>query len=349
MAYMTIDPDDPAYRGKTWDVVEKALNEREKYMQAVAGYDVEYEEDRGPSWMDPSKVQYSKFPWEEEIEPFDKPATCTAKNWKHTCLSYKIGNQCATIKFTKGAQNNFLDPAMLDALQDAIMDLKNQPKVRVVIIRSEGKLFSNGFDPKFLQSETNLSEKDIVAIQMQFAKILYYLSTLHQFTIALIQGSAMGAAVGLVCACDMVVSVKGAFFAMSETKLGAVATTSIPYISRRITYVKNVYQLVLAGASLSAETAKDYGIVNEVVDDEKALDAEAKQLCAKMTVCAPGAVAVTKEVIINTIGVPPSSFMMNYVASLLKQVRNSPESKGGIASIQAKKKPVWADTPIAEA
>merc|ERR1712150_253590 len=159
-------------------------------------------------------------------------------------------------------------------------------------------------------------------------------------------GSAMGAAVGLVCACDMVISVKGAFFAMSEAKLGAVPTTSIPYITRRIIYIKNTYQLILAGASLSAETAKEYGIVSEVVDDEKGLDAELKNLCLKLTVCAPGAIAATKEIVMNTTGVPPSSFMMNYVASVLTEVRKGPEARGGIEAIQSKKKPPWAEVPI---
>merc|ERR1712060_679297 len=112
------------------------------------------------------------------------------------------------------------------------------------------------------------SEEDIKVVQLQFGKILYFLQRLPQLTVALVQGSTMGAAVGLVCACDMVISVKGAFYAMSETKLGAVATTSIPYITRRIRFIKNVFQLILAGASLSAETAKDYGIVSEVVESE---------------------------------------------------------------------------------
>merc|ERR1712187_308111 len=192
----------------------------------------------------------------------------------HTCLTYTIGKQAATLQFAKGATNNTIDPAMLDALQDAIMDLQTQSSVRVVIIKSEGKLFSNGLDPKYLINETNLTEEQITKIHLQLAKILYFLQRLPQFTVALVQGSTMGAAVGLVCACDMVISVKGAFYAMSETKLGAVATTSIPYITRRIRFIRNVYQLVLAGASLAADTAKDYGIVNDVVADAGALDTE---------------------------------------------------------------------------
>jgi len=346
MPFPMIDPADPLLQGRTWDQVESILDEGDQFVSSINGQDLLREEARGPTFSSPCKQLYSTFPWEEQVSAFEKPAKCTASNWTHTCLQYTVGKQTATLKFAKGTGNNTIDPAMLDALQDAITDLQNQPAVRVVIIKSEGKLFSNGFDPKYLVSETNLTEREIATIQLQFAKVLYFLQKLPQLTIALVQGSAMGAAVGLVCACDIVLSVKGAFYAMSETKLGAVATTSIPYITRRITYIKNVYQLVLAGASLSAETAKEYGIVNDVVEDEKALQAECTTLCNKMTLCAPGAVAATKEVVMNTVGVPPSSFMLNYVAGVMVDVRRGPEAKAGIDAIQAKKKPAWAEVPI---
>lgn len=191
-----------------------------------------------------------------------------------------------------------------------------------------------------------MSDDEILSLQMQFAKILYYFQRLPQFTIALVQGTAMGAAVGLLCAADFVISVKGAFFTLSETKLGAVPTSSIPYITRRCTYIKNVYSLVLAGSSLSAETAKDYGIVDSVVDDAEALEAECKVMCERLTLCAPGAVAATKEVVMNTVGLPPSSFMLNYVASVVAEVRKGPEAKAGIQAIQTKQKPAWAEAPI---
>lgn len=343
---LMLNPDDPEYKGKTWDAVEKALNQRDEYLVSFAGYDVERTEARGPSVLDPCKPQVSAFPWEEQAEPFEKPASCTLDNWKHTCLRCTLGKQTATLQFNKAATNNTIDPAMLDALQDAVMDLQQRREVRVVIIKSEGKLFSNGFDPKYLMSESSMTERQISLVQLQFAKILYSLQRLPQLTVALIQGSAMGAAVGLVCACDMVYSVRGAYFAMSETKLGAVPTTSIPYIMRRITYIKDVYQLVLAGGSFAAEAARDYGIVSEVVDDAAGLEAECKSLCDRMTLCAPGAVAATKEVVTNTVGVPPSSFMLNYVASVVAEVRRGPEAKGGIEAIQSRKRPKWAEVPV---
>mmetsp|Transcript_3901 Transcript_3901/g.9467 ORF Transcript_3901/g.9467 Transcript_3901/m.9467 type:complete len:351 (+) Transcript_3901:56-1108(+) len=347
LPHALLDPDDPDFKGRTWDEVERALDERDKFLVSASGHDGAYKEARGPSVIDPSKPKFATFPWEERIEPFEKPASCTLKSWKHACLKCTFGKQTVTLQFNKAATNNTLDPDMLNALQDAIMDLQERSEVRVVILKSEGKLFSNGFDPKYLMSESSMTENQIAATQMQFAKILYFWQKLPQLTVALIQGSAMGAAVGLVCACDMVYAVKGAYFAMSETKLGAVATTSVPYILRRITYIKNAYQLVLAGASLPADSAKEYGIVTEIVEDAAGLEAECKALCDKMTLCAPGAVAATKEIVANTLGVPPSSFMLDYVASVLAEVRKGPEAQGGIEAIQSKRKPKWAEFPIA--
>lgn len=341
-----LDPDDPTFRGKTWDAVEKALNERDQFMMAVSGYDVERGEERGPSFVNPSRPLYATFPWEEKVAFFEKPATCGYRDWSHTCLKYHIGKHVATLQLARAGSNNCLNPALLDALQDAIIDLQDQRDVRLVVLKSEGKFFSQGFDREYLLSESSMTEAEVIQVHRQFAKILFFFQRLPQLTVALVQGSAMGAAVGLLCTCDVVLSVKGAFYAMSETMLGAVASTSIPYITRRITYIKHAYQLVLAGASLSAETACEYGIVTQVVEDEAALEEELKSLCERMTSCAPGAVAATKEVVVNTVGVAPSSFMLNYVAGILAEVRKGPESRGGLQAIQSRQKPAWVESPI---
>lgn len=326
----TLDPDDPNIKGKNWEAVEKALRQRDAFAASLNGHDIDATEPRGPTFEEPCNPLYSTFPWEEKVDDFNKPASCSHKNWKHQCLKYKLGTQCATLQMDAGDGENGLNPAMLDAFQDAIMDLQDRSEVRVVILKSTGKFFSNGFDPKHLLAESSMSDEDIIAFQIQYAKILYFLQRLPQLTVALLQGTAMGAGIGLVCACDYVISAKGAFFTMSEAKLGAVPSAALPYITRRCTFIKNVYQLVLAGARLTAEVAEEYGFVDKVVDDVKDLEAECQAVCDRMTLCAPGAVAATKEVVMNTVGVPPSSFMLNYVAGIVADIRKGPESKAGM-------------------
>merc|ERR1719253_1856630 len=133
---------------------------------------------------------------------------------------------------------------------------------------------------------------------------------------------------------------------MSEARLGLVPATSIPYIMRRIPFGARARQLLLASASVSAEQGREYGIVNEVVEDEAALGVKAADVCKSMTACAPGAVAVTKEIIQMTLGQPPSSFMTSYVAKKVNEVRKSEEALEGIQAIKSKKRPAWMAQPI---
>eukprot|EP00435_Cladocopium_sp_Y103_P014348 s69_g3.t1 len=50
--------------------------------------------------------------------------------------------------------------------------------------------------------------------------------------------------------------------------------------------------------------------------------------------------------IVHMVGVPPSSFMMNYVAGIVADIRKGPESKAGMEAVMSKSRPKWADNAI---
>lgn len=286
------------------------------------------------------------FP-EEKVEPFERTVGCSHRDWWHSVLRYDLGQQAATLTFNTSAKNNTFDCEMLDALQDAIVDLRQRAAVRVVFLKAEGKFFSQGFDPQHTLSEGTMTEEQVRRIHLQFAKILYFFSKLPQFTVALVQGSAISAAVGLLCACDLVLAVRAAAFQMNDMKLGTVPTTSLPFIMRRVPHLAHTRWFVLTAASISADVAKEYGIVNEVVEDETSLTAEAEAICTRIASCAPVALAVTKDIIANTVGQAPSSFMLNYVANVAANTRKSAEAAMGLVAIREKRRPEWMSDPVA--
>mmetsp|Transcript_28680 Transcript_28680/g.66133 ORF Transcript_28680/g.66133 Transcript_28680/m.66133 type:complete len:347 (+) Transcript_28680:43-1083(+) len=337
-----VDPDEPVFKGKTWDEIERVLTEKDAQALGMQGMD---EDELGPRAGHPSKTMYSLFPWEMQVQGFSKPPKCSLETWSHACLKYTVTKQCANLTLSSGG-SNALDLAMLDALQDAVVDLGQRKDVRVVLLRGEGKQFCSGFDPKYIMSESSMEEQAVASVQLQFARVLHALHRLPQYTIALLQGSALNAGLGLACVCDFVVAVKGAFFALQDAKLGLVPSTSLPYILRRVPQLGRVTDLVLTAANLSAEQAKAAGLVDEVVDDAAALNAEAKSMCDKATLCAPSAVKLTKEVVDNTVGQPPSSFLMGYVARSLAASRTTPEFRQGLEAVRGKKKPPWAQEPV---
>lgn len=336
---------DPLYEGQTWDHIEKLLAERDAHVLGASGFDIEYPGHEYTTAMDPNKTFDASYPWEEKIEPFEKKASCSQKNWKHTCLRFDVGQQVATLTLAK-ANNNSIDTDVLDALQDAITDLQGRRDVRMVVVKAEGKMFSSGLDAKFLMSESDLSEEDIVRRHLQLARIFHFLQRLPQYTVALVQGSVMGVSLGLICACDMVIAVKGAFIQINEPKLGLVPTTAIPFILRRARHTAGAQQLLLAGISVSAGKAQEYGMFDMVVERPEELAAEAQNICKKISLCAPGAVASTKSIITNILGQAPHSGTLNYIATEIVRVRKTAEARNGLAAIQSKKKPPWAERPI---
>jgi len=170
-------------------------------------------------------------------------------------------------------------------------------------------------------------------------------STLPQFTIALVNGSAMGGGVGAVCCCDYVISVKKAYFVVSEVKIGVIPATISPYVVAKIGPA-NAKRLFNTGESMKAERAKEVGIVNEVVENMAAGHLRVKAMADMIVPCAPGAVAAIKNLVFTVAGQPILDPIMFFTALKAKENLASEESKiGRSCEIESKKKP-WELSPI---
>merc|ERR1719413_260628 len=97
------------------------------------------------------------------------------------------------------------------------------------------------------------------------AREFFEWASLPQFTIALLNGSAMGGGVGLVCCCDMAVGVKTAHVTLSEVKLGVIPAVISPHVIRTIGSA-NAKKLFVTAENCTMQQAKAYGMVQRIVD-----------------------------------------------------------------------------------
>merc|ERR1719379_1486220 len=109
----------------------------------------------------------------------------------------------------------------------------------------------------------------------------------------MVQGHAMGGGVGLASICDVVIAIKNAQFVLSEVRLGVIPATISPYVVSRIG-VANAKRLFCTAENLKAEQAKAIGLVNEVVENVAEGHKMIKEICDKITACAPSAVSAAK-------------------------------------------------------
>ncbi|WP_049904076.1 enoyl-CoA hydratase/isomerase family protein [Halococcus agarilyticus] len=134
---------------------------------------------------------------------------------------------------------------------------------RVAVLRGSGDAFCVGEDVEWLSSLTG--PEDVA----EFADTVYAgfraIETASIPVVAAVDGPAYGAGFDLVAATDLAVATTESRFALPETRLGAYPGYAIERIPSLCTR-KRFLELVLTGEPIEAETAREWGLINRVVD-----------------------------------------------------------------------------------
>jgi enoyl-CoA hydratase/carnithine racemase len=168
-----------------------------------------------------------------------------------------------TLTLNRAQAFNALSESMLAALQAAMERVAADDSARVVVIAAEGKAFCAGHDLKEMRAEPSLDY-----YQRLFAQCSRFMLALQQLpvpVIAQVQGIATAAGCQLVAMCDLAVAVREAKFAVSGVNLGLFCSTPSVALSRNLGR-KAAFEMLVTGGFISADEAKDKGLINRVVD-----------------------------------------------------------------------------------
>ncbi len=196
-----------------------------------------------------------------------------------------------TLTLNRPNQFNALSEALLASLQKALDEIAADASVRVVILAAAGKAFCSGHDLKEM-----MAKRDDAYYRELFARcarVMLSLSELPQPVIARVQGVATAAGCQLVAQCDLAVAVEGARFATSGINLGLFcATPSVPLV--RNVGRKAAFEMLFTGDFISAERAREIGLINQAVPAEQ-LDAAVLRLARAIASKTPVAVTAGKR------------------------------------------------------
>jgi len=168
-----------------------------------------------------------------------------------------------TLTLNRAQAFNALSESMLAALQAAMERVAADDSARVVVIAAEGKAFCAGHDLKEMRAEPSLDY-----YQRLFAQCSRFMLALQQLpvpVIAQVQGIATAAGCQLVAMCDLAVAVREAKFAVSGVNLGLFCSTPSVALSRNLGR-KAAFEMLVTGGFISADEAKDKGLINRVVE-----------------------------------------------------------------------------------
>ncbi len=188
-------------------------------------------------------------------------------------ILYAVDNGVATIRFNRPQALNALTRRLLEETLDAFGQAKSDANVRAVVLTGEGRAFSSGADlienavkpPLGADGRLDLG----LALETTYNPLAETIRALPKPVIAAVNGLAAGAAANFALLCDLTVAGRSAYFLQSFVNIGLIPDGGGTWVLPRTLGMQRALGLTLLGERLPAETALQWGLVWEVVDDDQ--------------------------------------------------------------------------------
>ncbi len=205
-----------------------------------------------------------------------------------------VEGEIAEIWLVRPEQANALDFSMGESLKRAVEALNESASVRAVLLRGEGKHFCAGGDFAFLEENTRRPRTEVRAAMLRFYGLYLSILQLKAPSIAVVQGSAIGAGLCLALACDLRIGAiscrLGANFVGLGLHPGMGATCLVPAAVGEA----HAASLLLSGRVVGGDEAAALGLLTEAVVAER-LPSAARRRAEEIARRAPLAVAGTVD------------------------------------------------------
>ncbi len=175
-------------------------------------------------------------------------------------------NGITKITLNRPDQYNALTEELLHSLKKTLRSIGSDDSVRVVILASAGKAFCAGHDLKELRSQPE--ETYYNDLFQLCSEVMIDMVKLPQPIIAQVQGMATAAGCQLVANSDLAIASTNAQFAVSGINLGLFCSTPSVPLTRSVSR-KHAFEMLMTGRFINAETAAEFGLINQVVSPDK--------------------------------------------------------------------------------
>jgi enoyl-CoA hydratase len=200
-------------------------------------------------------------------------------------ILYEVADGVATVTLDQPDTRNALSNELLGELIDAFESARDDDAVRcVVLTSSHDRVFSSGANLGGFAEDVPLVHKHLGSDR--FVRLFRLIGELGKPSICAANGHVLAGSLGIALACDLVVAKEGAEFGTPEINVGAFPFMIMALIYRNVPR-KRTNELLLLGERMSAEEAREAGLVNRVVpaaDFDAAVADWARKLAGKSPV-----------------------------------------------------------------
>ena len=246
---------------------------------------------------------------------------------------YEREGRIATITYNRPEALNAINQELREDLNAAWARFRDDDEAWVGIITGAGRAFSAGADLRGGARPQGTSHWETPSMTSLESGLEVW-----KPTIAAVNGYALGFALTMVAACDFAIASERAEFGFPEVRIGVPTIQGAVRMPKKVGW-QNAMELLLIGERVSAERAKEMGLVREVEPHDDLMPA-AKRLAERLLLSAPLAVRATKEVAYR-------GQELNFVEAIrfgetMRKVAGATEdAQEGMAAAREKRPPTW--------
>lgn len=191
------------------------------------------------------------------------------------------------------ASLNAMTPELLGDLARAIGEMGVEPGIRALVLTGEGRGFCSGQNLKAFNS---LGDNIYTGVMKHYWPAMQALRECRMPVVVAVNGVAAGGGFSLAMSGDIILAARSASFIQVFSRIGLVPDLGSTWLLPRLIGRQRALELMLLNEPLSAERAKEWGLVRDVVDDARLLD-EAKALAGRLADGPTRALVATRQLL----------------------------------------------------
>jgi len=180
-------------------------------------------------------------------------------------LLYEVRDRIATLTLNRPDKLNAFTRAMIERWAWALGEAQRDPEVNVVIVTGAGRAFCAGGDVGRMGEGTPTPLEHKNHLWEGVHQIPKTLDVMDKPVIAMVNGLAVGAGMGMALQCDLRIASEEAKFATGYVKVGLVPGDGDAFFLPRLVGIAKALELLWTGDFVEAREAERLGIVNKVV------------------------------------------------------------------------------------
>jgi enoyl-CoA hydratase len=250
-------------------------------------------------------------------------------------VSWEKDGPVAVVTIDRPKALNALNPAVLTQLGQCVSEANLDDDVRGIIITGAGhKAFVAGADIAAMSDMTPRQGLEFASLGLG---VLQSIEDVPKPVIAAVNGFALGGGTELALACDLIYASPNAKMGQPEVKLGIIPGFGGTQRLARLLGRNRAKELIFTGDIIDAATAKEYGLVQEVVPAQELLD-YCKAVIGRIAGVGPVAVAQSKVAINKGMDLAlDAGIAMEKLA--FSSLFGTAEQREGMTAFLAKRKP----------